>query len=297
VPIPDHKITGFNSFKEVTGDPRQVAGVYFYSLLEPLVEIAHAVSRDFFARPHLYTDLGDDELLAVLARLNAKWGSDEQVPSGDQRRVIYEALFGPDGGDFVRLRDQLVDAASAFAERVFDTGEEMLRERVRTTHRPLRDYLTGVYSDSLKWSSEKALAEITESLAYRVLRSKGIAAIFGISLPATADWPYVQDSNGDKVVEEASRNFFASGHISSVTTRERFSDLQNVASRGAEALATIVEFDGPANNRDLDLLITKVYTWGSSLLCLRRVTPEIPAATPALAPAATEPAVASGEPW
>jgi len=41
---------------------------------------------------------------------------------------------------------------------VYDTGVEMLQERVRSAHRPLHEYLTGLLGDSVRWSREKALA-------------------------------------------------------------------------------------------------------------------------------------------
>jgi hypothetical protein len=42
----------------------------------------------------------------------------------------------------------------------------------------------------------------------------------------------------------------------------------SAALRGAEALATILDFSEDGNDSDLDLLITKCYTWGSALKSL-----------------------------
>ena len=152
------KISDLNSFNGVTGDPHQVAGLYFYSVLDCLVDLAYKVSSDFFKRPQLYLDLGPipppanvgPTFSSILAKLHTRYGSDEFLPSAAQRDEIYLPILGRDAGystdeegDFPRLRDELIQAAAAFAERVFDTGAEMLRERVRTTHRPFREYLTG----------------------------------------------------------------------------------------------------------------------------------------------------------
>jgi len=140
--IPNHRISDLNSFESVTGDPRQVAGLYFYLKLDCLVDLAYKVSYDFFKRPHLYTALGavqaaggSQSLSSILAKLHARYGTNEFFPSAAQRNEIYLSVFGQasgysaqEEGDFPRLRDGLIHAAAAFAERVFDTGAEMLRE-------------------------------------------------------------------------------------------------------------------------------------------------------------------------
>jgi hypothetical protein len=273
--IPNHKITDEDSFAEVTRDPRQVAAAYFFLQLDCLVMLAHKVARDFFRRGHLYTSPGR-ETRERLARLRAQYGNDERVPSQEQRDEIFVPLFGQAGaeggngqGDFPRLRDELVDSATAFAERVFDTGVEMLRERVRTTHRPFKDYLVGLQGDSLAWSTEDALTGITRGLAYPIERNPGVNAVFGISTPPRPEWPFAEDSNADKLVEEIGRHLIGSTDTQGAITREGISMRQRAALRGAEALATIVEFSEDGSDEDLDLVITKVYTWGSALRCLR----------------------------
>ena len=47
--ITNGRIRDLASFDQVTGSPRQVAGVYFYALLDPLIELAHEIARDFFS--------------------------------------------------------------------------------------------------------------------------------------------------------------------------------------------------------------------------------------------------------
>jgi hypothetical protein len=288
--IPNHQVVDEPSFAQATADPRQIAAAYFYLELDCLVTLAHKVACDFFRRAHLYT-APSRETAAQLARLRAQYGNDERVPSQAQRDEIFQPLFGRAGGDagnghgdFPRLRDDLVDAATAFAERVFDTGVEMLRERVRTTHRPLKDYLVGLQGDSLAWSTEEALAGVARGLAYAIERNAGVNAVFGISTPPRVEWPFVEDSNADKLIEEIARQLLSSGNGAAAMTREGFSSRQRAALRGTEALATVLDFSENGSDEDLDLLITKVYTWGSALKSLR------PAAAPAPAP------VMDGEP-
>lgn len=270
--IQNHNIRDLKSFVSVTGEPRQIAGLYFYMLLDCLIDLAYKISHDFFKRPHLYTELGQPTIAPILAKLNAQYGSDEKILSKSQRNAIFIPIFGESmgylsngKGDFPRLRDEMVCAAAAFAERVYDTGVDMLRERVRSTHRPFKEYLTGLFGDSIKWSRENALADLTENISYKILRNDGVAAIFGISTMARKEWPYNEDSNGDKLVEEISKQLHWPENSEMYITRELFSNLQRVALRGAEAIATIIDFDESRPNDELDLLILKCYSWGSAL--------------------------------
>ena len=292
--LTNYKISDLNSFNAATGDPHEVAGLYFYSVLDCLVDLTYKVSYDFFKRPHLYIDLGpiptnptdhkpthltastSTPFSSILAKLHAQYGSNEFLPSTAQRDEIDLPIFGrvagystDEEGDFPRLRDELINAAAAFAERVFDTGVEMLRERVRTTHRPFQEYLIGLQGDSVQWSREFALSQLTEDVSYTILRNKGVAGVFGIDKPPSGSWPYTEDSNGDKLVEAISKQLMWTNQPKDICiTREQFSNLQRVALRGAEAIATIIDFQETLGNSDLDLLITKCYTWGAALLSL-----------------------------
>jgi hypothetical protein len=343
VTIPDHRIKDLASYRKVTSEPNQVAGLYFYSMLDCLVALATKVAHDFFDRPQLYTGLdravggtpaaaggvaaaggaaapgaagtagasgggagspaGGTAPVAgavksipeVLARLHARVGAHERFLSESQRQQVYGGLFGGRidtttdlQSDFGRLQRDLVNASAAFAERVFDTGVEMLRERVRVAHRPFKEYLAGVHGSSDRWSHDEALSSLTEKHAYAILRDPGIAAVFGIARSPDADWPYVEDSNGDKLVEEISRHLghgrerndarlddrlmrddWRRSHLPQDRwTRQQFTNVQRAATSGAVAIRTILDFSESGTDGDLNLLITKCYTWGSTLVTL-----------------------------
>lgn len=259
------------AFTPVSSKSHHVAALYFYLELDALIDCAHAVATDFFARPQLYTALGEP-LAPRLAELYARYGTDERIPSSAQRNLIYRSVFGraaesgasAGDGDFGRLSADLIAAAGAFAERAYDTGEVMLRERVRSAHRPLRDYLDGLGGDSLAWSSEEALAGITRDRAYPILRNAGVCAVFGISTPPRAEWPYVPDANGDKLIEEVTKQLSGDQALPRLT-REGISNRQRAALRGAEALVSVLAFNEEGSDDHLTLLITRCYTWGAAL--------------------------------
>jgi hypothetical protein len=323
--MPDHVIDDAESFHAVAGEPRQVAGLYWYMLMDPLVSLAHAVALDFFRRPHLYTAIDaaavpaieggaehppgeaepaeevraesrDPEGVAqvdrggvavrehgfldgagagfVLATLRATYGHLPQVPSDEQREEVYVAVFGDSApglgaGDFNRLSGQLIAAATAFAERVYDTGLEMLRQRVRIQHRLLREYLRGVHGASVRFSVDVALGAMTGQLAYPLLRNANVASVFGVVNAAAEEWPYRPDANGDKLVEQVTRQLAVAGNGVPLS-RERFTRLQSAALSGTEALATIIDVaPEEASDAEQDALITRVYAWGANLAALQ----------------------------
>jgi hypothetical protein len=286
--LADYRIYDLESFNQTTGAGHEVAGLYFYQQLDCLVDLAYRVACDFFKRPHLYINV--DGLSETLARLHARYGTNETLPSGPQRDMVFLPIFGSGGmrtlpagvasaqetGDFPALRDDLLKAAQAFAERQSDTGVEMLRQRVKDAHKPMADYLDGLEGDSVRWSRFHALPTLTEDFSYTIFRKAGIAAVFGTP-PASGDFPYVEESSGQKLVENVWKQL--ADNESPVLNRERISNLQRVALRGAEALATIIDFRENFNNSDLDRLITKLYTWYAALWSVKAfATPQSAAA-------------------
>jgi hypothetical protein len=271
--ISDYRIRGLQSFQEATKEPRQVAGLYFYQILDPLTEVAYGISLDFRRRPQLYRDLGQPSIVPILGRLGSEYGTQVDIPSQRQRNEIFAPIFGTGNtGSFSRLRDDLIKASKAFAERSADTAIEMLREVVRTAHRPFKDYLAGVHGDSVRFSYDVALSDFTEKICYPILRNRGVAAVFGIAKLAAERYPYGTDGAEDILIEAISAQLGALNRSFSGITREQISSLQRVAIRGAEAIATAIDFeeaDHEQTDADLDLLISKCYSWGAALATIK----------------------------
>jgi hypothetical protein len=291
MPRDKYHIQDLASFDQITSGKNQaagheVAGLYFYKVIgNPLIDVAGEVSRDFFRRPHIFTE-PSSATAKLVAQLGARMGSHETIPSNEQRAAIFSPLFGESSNedDFPRLRDELIHAASAFAERSFDTGVGMLRERVRETHRPFKEYLTGLEGASTSWSRAEALPGVTEGLAFPILRSSAVSSAYGISHAPRKEWPYTEDANGDKLVEEVSKRDTVTNPMWPLK-REVFSNLQRAALRGAEALALILDFDEGGAEAEVDLLIEKVYTWGAALLPEQRMPRTAPPVVASPSPA------------
>lgn len=303
--IEDYKITNLLSFQHVTDEPREIAGLYFYQILDCLVDLAYQVSADFRKRPQLYRDLGG--IAPILAGLNAKYGTEVNFLSANERAEVYLPIFGSwDGSSsnssdsFPRLRDDLLRAAAAFAGSALERNVVMLKEGVRTAHRPFKDYLLGLRGDSIIFSKDKALSDLTENTCYPILRNQGVAAAFGITdldLSGAANYPYGTDPDEDTLVEQICGQLKQIANSLPLNlTRERISNRQRAALRGAEAIATAIDFDGdnPPDD-DFDKLITKCYVWGTALGSLngQPKTSQNPPPQPVVPPTATPPRAAT----
>jgi hypothetical protein len=235
--------------------------------------MAYSISLDFRRRPQLYRDLGQPSIVPVLAKLSSEYGTQVAILSQRQRNEIFHPIFGTSDADsFSRLRDDLIKASRAFAERAVDTGIDMLREVVRTSHRPFKDYLVGIHGDSVRFSKDVALSDFTENVCYPILRNAAVAAVFGIAKLAAGPYPYATDAAEDILIEALSGQLGGVNNQYARITRERISSLQRVAIRGAEAIATAIDFeeaDRQQTDVDLDLLISKCYSWGAALATIR----------------------------
>jgi hypothetical protein len=293
--LANRAINDLATFEEHTNGPQALAGIYAFLKLDVLVRAARKISLDFFARPEIYRDPEVAAVAPELAAMFARYGSHESFLSCDQRHVIFSSIFGDEAEDdppaitadslraangapasgnemsvaadgmpeaanhYARERDQLLAATAAFAERVFDTGDRPLRDTVGVMIPGLRSYLSDLDHAMVRWTREVGLRTLTEGASYKILRNAGIARAFGLQAPS-ADWPYVEDANGTTLVAEISNRL---GGFPQHVTRQEFIDRQRLALRGAEAVATVLEV---ADNEivaspDLDLLVSKCYTW------------------------------------
>ena len=174
--LPDHRIHDFASFNQMTGDGHEVAGLYFYQQLDCLVDLAYKVSCDFFkpAAPLCQGRRAQRGRWLSCMHATAPMRHFPPTHSGTQSSFRFSEAEGsarfPQGyppteetGDFPALRDDLLKAAQAFAERQSDTGVDMLRERVKDAQIPMAEYLNGLEGDSIRWSRFNALPTLTKT--------------------------------------------------------------------------------------------------------------------------------------
>jgi hypothetical protein len=161
----NYQIHDQKGFDAVTGPRRELAGLCAWAELDMLIDLARLISLDFFARPEYYKDL-DPHVVACLARLHARYGCDERLLSHEQRQAIFTPVFHDAAGDLERDRDALLSAAATFAEWGQATGEDMLREAVRTTHATFVSQLDLFTGASVAWSRQAALPSLANEICY-----------------------------------------------------------------------------------------------------------------------------------
>jgi hypothetical protein len=276
-------IVDWKSFDHRTSGERAVAGLLFYKELDFLIDLAHCISLDFFDNPQLYRDVTDN-VVRDLTELRARYGYQEDFLSREQRHQIFAGVFGerdqifagvfgeregtggplsaiapPAAESFVAQRDQLLAASMAFTERVFNTSEEILRRAVRIMHVYLKDYLKDATGASVAWSRTVAFPAISKR-CYRILRDPQVAARFGVNRQPGPNWPVAVDANGSKLVEQITGTPTMRMQTEKIS-RGVFNDKQQLALRGADALAAIMDYDGETDHESVDLLISRCYDW------------------------------------
>ncbi len=243
-----------------------VGPLYAAWVLDGLTELAHAISVDVFARPQLYTG---DSIPTDVGGFRTEWGSSNLTQDAAQRQGMLTPIFGRSDGlkpdatvgtsSFHVARKKFIDACIAYSERAVDSGLAMLEQRVRSAMVPFRAHFDGLTGRALDLAASVFVDQFR--VAVRILRADGVAAVFG--LPAPGDhWPTGNfDPNGAKLVESAGAALAISPD--SRFTFTRFVLLQRVAQEGSGALELLLGTDPSAP--DITPLITRGYTWGTSL--------------------------------
>jgi hypothetical protein len=247
--------------------PTLIGDLYARWTLDSLTEIVYAIAGDAIVRPQLYQS---DDIPDGIVALRMSWGTAPDLPNHGQRQAMISPIFGRSDGlrsdtvastaSFHQARKKLVDAAVAFSERAVDTGISMLEDRVRSALIPLRAHFEGLRGKSVRLTAQQIRAE--SKIVVDVLTSGGIARAFGVTA-AEKGWPFTSnDANGAKLVEAAGATLaLGPDHKMGYT---RFILLQRVAAEGGRALATALG-DVPDTSKDLQALVSQLYTWGASL--------------------------------
>jgi len=248
--------------------PSLIGHLYATWTLDCLIEIGCAVSVDLITRPQLYLS---EDIPDTIVDLRMSYGTDARFPNTAQRQAMMMPVFGRSDGlrpdastntaPFYISRKKLVDACIAFSERAVDTGIAMLEERVRSAIVPLRAHFEAFRGKSLRLTAQQMNA--ISNTVVSILQSPDVAKVFSVS-PPESGWPFDSDDpNGAKLVENAGLVLPLPQECKVGYTK--FILLQRVAREGVQALILVLTAD-PNSDKELLSLISKVYTWGTSLL-------------------------------
>lgn len=271
---PNCNIRDLPSFNAVTGNNHEIAGLYFYYMLDHLIDLAHAVAKDFCTqRFHLFTS-NDPKNAIELLKLYTRLGNDEIFLSKEHRHMIWHSLFGhrmsdqmDDHYNFPELRDKLLETASEYVNRAeIETGAPALISSFRLALIPFVQYLLAVQGSATKLYRRDIFSQFTENNVYQILRDSNVTAVYGINIAIRQEWPYAFETNANKVIEEISCQLMVKDDYGMKYTQKLESYLETAAKRGACAIAASLETD-PDSSSDAEIvsLINKCHAWRTAL--------------------------------
>ncbi|NEP68992.1 hypothetical protein [Moorena sp. SIO3A5] len=269
-------IRDFETFNRISGDSHEVAGLYFYYMLDHLIEIGHSVAMDFSIRRfHLFTSNESANALNLL-RLYTRMGNDEVFLSKEHRNKIWNSFFGntqdkennaKNSYNFPELRYTLLKAASEYVLRAeIETGGPALISSFRLALIPFRQYILSVQGAAAKLYRTQVFPQLTEENVYPILRNSEVTAVYGINTAINTNWPYSFDTNANKVIEEVSCQLDVTDRDGNHFTQKQESYLETTAKRGSVAISSSIDVD-PDGSSDEEILnlINQCYAWHTAL--------------------------------
>ena len=132
----------------VAGHLHPVADAYGRWTLDCVIELVTGIADNYLTRYREYRAVPEN-MSKLLAEFRTRTGSDPEWPNAAQRTAIFTPLFGasdrkPESDptdSFHQLAGALRAAAVAYSERVYNTGEPMLRKRFLRACRDFRAHL------------------------------------------------------------------------------------------------------------------------------------------------------------
>jgi hypothetical protein len=246
-----------------------IGEMYARWTLDCFVEIAHAVSIDYAARPEFYHDPGvPDEI----ASLRVSYGYSSHFPDRSQRNDLSGPAFGASDGypapkgvtafvdQFRRYREPLFRACIAYTQRSIADATAGLKQDVIQAMSYFPSYLRNFDGASLR-SSSRQLRSISD-LAYEILRSGAVAVAFGVNPPPNSRWPMESDDQrGSQLISAISDKLQLKD---SGLAQDQCTKLRTMAQDGASALEAVL-LDDPTSERNFEALVQKVYAWAKSI--------------------------------
>ena len=261
------EITGFDT-------PTFLGDMYARWTLDCLIEIAHAVSIDYFSSPEYYQ--GEDTPNNIVD-LWLAYGSAEGFPKADQRHLMAAAVFGDSDGypapqsatikndSFHQNRDPLFAACVAVQTASAAQARPGLEQQVALSLTTFRNYLIAFRGKAARLAFNQL--QVISNLAYEILRSESVASRFIGKRrdPISKDWPLQQDDPAASILIP---EILSQLTVEGVNPQLQFPVLRAVAQSGNDALEQILKV--PPKN--LDELIQKTYSWATFLQNYRQST-------------------------
>lgn len=160
-----------------------LAEIYVARALDPIIELAGAVSRDFVKRPQQYTRASADET-SLLTNFRLLAGKHPEWPDAAQRSFASTKLLARMCQSFAAVRLSAIQ----FVQRESAPGSSIARRSfvdaaalVRATVQPLEGAALSAVANTHAALLKRAVAAVS---------SDRVSAAFGITELAKGDWPH-----------------------------------------------------------------------------------------------------------
>jgi len=249
------------------------AQLYARACLDPIVEVACAIAADFNRRPQAFKNV-DPNVQDLLVALRTKLGADPDFPDTHQRQDMYQPILGNlmqnDSSNFARHAMAVQQAAAAYAERVFDTGEPMLRQAFADRFSVFGAYLRTTQGAATEQAALRTAPIFNAAIA--IFKSDGVAKAYGYPPATGPEWPIelAPDGDGAVLVEQITR--LLQPERAGLMTVESFLRLELIAARGRQTISLALNFKGNDVSPDR-AEITAAYSWATAMSMPSPVVP------------------------
>ena len=275
------------TFDAIAGNGHEIAGLYFYCMLDHLVDIAYEVAKDLTTNKfEVYRDDTVESSLNLL-KLYTRMGNDQIFLSREHRHLIWHSYFGHtyhpgyshtmeddnkySHNNFPTVLNRLLETASEFVIRAeIETGAPALIASFRLALVPFNQYIFAIQTAAARLYRRQILPLLTEGNVYRILRNRAVTAVYGVNAPIRCEFPYAPDSTANVLIERISHQLKIKEHYGMSYSQIYESYLELTARRGACAIAAAIETDSDSgSNEEIINLISKFHSWHTALTYLK----------------------------
>lgn len=213
----------FQTYNAGTSTIQPISALYQRRMLDCVVEIAQAVSQDYFRRSNHYRDV-PEKIRSILSEFQTLVGSHPDWPDTTQRASISDSI----------LKDLCMalpgQSAKFLIQKESDKNNEVVQETLMQEAHSLHSILEGLERRRVQ-IGENSTRKIFQN-AVEVLKCKEIARIFGMSPIPKGDWPIngVFNLESAYFIEKIANKLLGS---ESTLSHRKFISLQRVAHYGA----------------------------------------------------------------
>ena len=280
-------IRDLKTFDAIAGEKHEVAGLYFYCMLDHLVDIGYEVAKDLTTNKfEVYREDTAESSLNLL-KLYTRMGNDEIFLSRKHRHLIWHSYFGHtyhpgyshtmeendmySHNNFPTVLNRLLETASEFVTRAeIETGAPALISSFRLALVPFNQYIFAIQTAAARLYRRQILPLLTEGNVYSILRNRAVTSVYGVNSPIRCEWPYAPDSTANVLIERISHQLDLKEHYGMSYSQIYESYLELTARRGACAIAAAIETDSDrSSDEDILNLITKFHSWHTALTYLK----------------------------